>query len=265
MINLLLHDPIPRQQLNTFIFHALRPVIAAIGPWSSGYGLRPDNLEISVLVSSDANGIRFSQQTNPPASSVILEEIQEETLQDTAPVQPSTMEPMHNHSSELSQDNTGSATRSTADHNPRISQDSLGLAAVSAITMPSGPVVTRGRRTRAPAPISTTEVRRSNRSNKYNGFKTQQVTDTRPIISRVKPRLVPSIGSSSSAQVPQTDVIPPTPVHVLQEIGINRCAVPAAELTEEILVAAPQPTPASTQRTTTPPDEQVGEYADPMV
>lgn len=137
------------------------------------------------------------------------------------------------------------------DRNLRLAQDTRGLAAVSSIIEPAGPVVTRGRRARAPAPISTAEVRRSNRSNKYNGFKINQVTDARPTISRVKPRLVPSIGSSSSAQETHSDNAPPTPVHVLQEIGINRCAVPAAELTEEILNAAPEPASKSTARTGT--------------
>ena len=112
-------------------------------------------------------------------------------------------------------------------------------------------MVTRGRHARAPAPISTAEVRRSSRSNKYNGFKINQVTDTRPTISRVKPRLVPSIGSSSTAQETISEEVPPTPVHVLQEIGINRCAVPAAELSDDLLNAAPAPTSASASRSGT--------------
>lgn len=97
----------------------------------------------------------------PPCFLDVFEEIHEETLQDTAPAQPSMMEPMHNNSSEPPQDNTGSPTLSIADHNPRLSQESLGLAIVSAITMPSRPVVG------GPVILLTTKVRRSNRSNKY--------------------------------------------------------------------------------------------------
>lgn len=130
------------------------------------------------------------------------------------------------------------------------SDEPAGLAAVNSIMAPASPsVVTRGRRARAPAPISTVEVRRSNRSNKYNGFKVNQVIETRTTTSKVKPRLVPSIGSSSSAIEPNSEVVPHTPVHVLQSIGINRCAVPAAELTEDILTAAPAPSSAAS----TPP------------
>ena len=84
-----------------------------------------------------------------------------------------------------------------------------GLATVNSITEPAGLVVTRGRRARAPAPISTVEVRRSNRSSKCNGFKVNQVIDTRPTISRVKPRLVPSIGSSYSAHEMASEEVPP--------------------------------------------------------
>ena len=75
LLNLLLSDPIPRQRLNNFIFHALRPALATIGPWSSGYGMQSANVQVTVLVSSDVNGIALSQLLDPPRSSVVLEDI----------------------------------------------------------------------------------------------------------------------------------------------------------------------------------------------
>ena len=151
----------------------------------------------------------------------------------------------------------GSVTSPIAD---RIASDPPGLAAVNVVSLSSGPVITRGRRTRPVAPISTTEVRRSNHSNKYNGFKTQQVTDTLPVISRVKPRLAPSIGSSSKV-APQDEILPPTPVAVLQDIGINRCAIPPAELSEEIHNASPLPVQSTSQEMATDSLEPQGESA----
>ena len=140
-------------------------MIAAIGPWSAGYGLRPDNMDIVVIVSSGANGISFSRCPTAPSSAslVVIEEIQEETLQNALP------NPLNN---DLPLAITGTTTSSPEDHHVRMASDPLGLAAVNAITMPSGHVITRGHRTRPPPPISTTEVRRNNRSNKYNGFRT---------------------------------------------------------------------------------------------
>lgn len=111
---------------------------------------------------------------------------------------------------------------------------------MGSITAPSRPLVARGRRPHAPTPISMTEVHRSACANKYNGFRVLQVTDTRPTSSKVKPRVIPSAGSTSSADdMPPEEIPPPTPINVIQEIGINRCAVPAKELTEEALLAGP--------------------------
>ena len=90
LLNLLLSDPIPRQLLNNFIFHDLRPALATIGPWSSGYGMRSANVQVSVLVSSDDNGIVLSQLPSPQMSSVVLEDISENSLQNTQLLLPST-------------------------------------------------------------------------------------------------------------------------------------------------------------------------------
>ena len=63
--------------------------------------------------------------------------------------------------------------------------------------------------------------------------------DIRRSTSKVKPRLVPSFGSSSSAG----EIPPPTPVSTLQEIGVNCCAIPESELSYEALLAAPSSAP----------------------
>lgn len=133
------------------------------------------------------------------------------------------------------------------------SSEPPSLAAVNSILEPAGlAVVTHGRRAWAPSPTSNVEVRRSNHSNKYNGFKVNQVTETRTTNSKVKPRLVPSIESSSSAMDLTSEDVPPIPVHVLQAIGINKCAVPAAELTEDLPTVAPATSTASTDHPGTP-------------
>ena len=50
--------------------------------------------------------------------------------------------------------------------------------------------------------------------------------------------------SSSSVNADQVlgEIPSPTPISSLQDIGINRCAVPAEELTEEALLAVPSST-----------------------
>ena len=103
----------------------------------------------------------------------------------------------------------------------------------------------RPRRTRAAAPISTTEVRRSLRSNTYDGVKVPPLSDSRKNNSKVKPRVIPSIGTSASAATSAGEVPPPTPIVTLQSIGVNRCATPATELSEEALLAETSAVPKS--------------------
>lgn len=61
LMTLLLADPLPRQQLNRAIFSALRPLLATMGPWSHGYGLRQENLQVEIQVTIDTEGIQFNQ------------------------------------------------------------------------------------------------------------------------------------------------------------------------------------------------------------
>ena len=55
--------------------------------------------------------------------------------------------------------------------------------------------------------------------------------------SKVRPLLMPSIGSSSNAPRSDDAVPPPTPISTLVEIGVNRCAIPEDELTSKVLLA----------------------------
>lgn len=127
-------------------------------------------------------------------------------------------------------------------------QSSLGLMAPApsmglsqALSDALGQMITRGRRSKAQTPVISTEVRRSTRSTRYDGFRVPQVTDAHATISKVKPRSIPSAaaGSSSSmSEVPGNSAPPPTPIQTMQAIGINRCAIPPAELTEDALLGS---------------------------
>lgn len=53
--------------------------------------------------------------------------------------------------------------------------------------------------------------------------------------------------NTSPKNVQDAKVPPPTPISVMQAIGVQRCVVPAEELTEEALLAAPsEDTPTNT-------------------
>ena len=97
------------------------------------------------------------------------------------------------------------------------------------------------RKGKSQAPIDTATLRRSNRSNKYDGFRTNLLTESRTTKSKVKPHLLPSALPSAKEMEENTvntadeTVPPPTPVSTMQNIGTHLCAIPADELTDEIL------------------------------
>ena len=114
------------------------------------------------------------------------------------------------------------------------------MIAPHAVDLGAGTSVVR--KGKAKAPASVLEVRRSNRSNKYDGFKVPSVSDTKPKASKVKPRVVPSATDTPMEVVDHTVnqgdyILPPTPIQVLQHIGISKCAIPPAEVSEEALMA----------------------------
>ena len=105
---------------------------------------------------------------------------------------------------------------------PMEGEPDLGLAQV--LSDVPGPSTTRPRRSKCRAPLVTTEVRRSTRSTRFDGFRVPQITDVRTTSSKVKPRVIPSAAAGPSESVDQPP--PPTPLRTMQDIGINRCAVP---------------------------------------
>jgi hypothetical protein len=86
----------------------------------------------------------------------------------------------------------------------------------------------------------TTAVRRSPRNNIYKGFKVNMPTDSRKVKSKVSNRVIPDINTPSKdvfdpAEMDSPPVSPPTPIPVLQKIGINICGIPEQELEKEKL------------------------------
>ena len=69
----------------------------------------------------------------------------------------------------------------------------------------------------------TLNVSRSSRSNKFDGFKIRQVTDTKKKPSKVKPRVVPDavITKFNDVHIPPT-----TPMEVIQQVGIQQMCHP---------------------------------------
>jgi hypothetical protein len=102
----------------------------------------------------------------------------------------------------------------------------------------------------ADPPSCTTQVRRSFRCNKYDGFKPKNISDTKIAESKVKPRKVTSTlnichtEESSDAVILAQGNPPPahTPIPVMQSIGINLCGVPPEDLSPKKLMASVQET-----------------------
>lgn len=93
-------------------------------------------------------------------------------------------------------------------------------------------------------PLVVTNVRRSERSTRYQGFKPPSMADNPAKKSYVKPRKIPSalpaverlpsmstVGSTSN-QTPR-----PMTIEEIQQIGVNECGVPAEELMKAKLLS----------------------------
>jgi hypothetical protein len=94
------------------------------------------------------------------------------------------------------------------------------------------------------APECSSQVRRSTRSNKYDGFKQNNNPDVKPLKSKVKPRKIPRVkekilikGKDSAAT---SAVLPDTPIQVMQSIAVNLCGVPAEEISPQKLLSTLQ-------------------------
>jgi hypothetical protein len=107
--------------------------------------------------------------------------------------------------------------------------------------MPSEGIVA-GQKRKMEVPSDTAMVRRSPRKNKYDGFKVHLVSNTKVIKSKVMPRKVPAIkytAKEKGKKVLQNEEedLAPTPVPVLQSIGVNLCGLHPSEVSSQKLLA----------------------------
>jgi hypothetical protein len=95
-------------------------------------------------------------------------------------------------------------------------------------------------------PSCTTQVHRSTRCNKYDGFKPHNFSNSKPLKSKVKPRknhvmLVPADDEVSELTEKEQTLVTAsdhtTPIPILQSIGINLCGVPPEDLSPKKLPA----------------------------
>ena len=92
---------------------------------------------------------------------------------------------------------------------------------------------------KANVPLETTAVRRSTRSNRYDGFKVNQTLDIKQAKSKVRARAVPSVMAVSTAanpvQVVPPTTPPPTSIEQIQLVG-SRCGIASKDLSVEKLL-----------------------------
>jgi hypothetical protein len=141
-----------------------------------------------------------------------------------------------------------SAVRS-ADNPPLLDFPSDGIESDDSAVM-IGPIIGQKRKTTAVSvtPSCTTQVRRSTRCNKYDGFKPKIISDAKQVKSKVKPRKNPMMTATdgktgdkvivhSSDDSSNSNAPPHTPISVIQSIGVNLCGVPPEELSPKKLLA----------------------------
>ena len=128
--------------------------------------------------------------------------------------------------------------------------DELALTGSDSVPGASSAGMSKGKRGKNKAPISVMQVRRSNRSNKYDGFKVPLISDSKAKTSKVKPRVIPNMASAvvitELSDDHDAEVPPPLSIHEIQQIGATRCAIPPEELTEEVLLADQEGGPSNT-------------------
>lgn len=84
LLSLLLAEPIPRHQLNTSIYHALRPYLATVGPWRNAYGVWTETVHVEIQVTSVDDELQFTQIVQPQISSTITIQELDMTVADVA-------------------------------------------------------------------------------------------------------------------------------------------------------------------------------------
>ena len=91
-------------------------------------------------------------------------------------------------------------------------------------------------------------LHRSARTNKYDGFKVNQISDNRQSRSRVRARVVPTLRAVSMAAVPTSSAATacpaPTSVEEIQQEGV-RCGIPPEDLSAEKLLDGQQMAPST--------------------
>lgn len=266
--SLMINEFVPVMQLNSFVTRSLRPLTATFGPWAEGYGFAYDCLKLKVNMEQSQEGFSFTSAAQLSANgnsimTVSMGTISEDVLTSQLnmfPVLPvdSTTEPLR-----LTGNNDSSVTSVNYGGNSRISEiQDLGLASLQPEGNmiqhgPSGPMVTRGRKPKPKLPECSIQLRHSERSNKYDGFKVPPVSDTRPRASKVKARSVPSaVKPVMSEDLEEGEIPPPTTIHAIQEIGTH-CAVPAEEMTKELLCQDPTTASSSGAATGCPPSDSI--------
>lgn len=93
--------------------------------------------------------------------------------------------------------------------------------------------------------VDTSQLRRSTRSTRYDGFRAPQPTDGKISVSKVKQRIKPVVTVNSKAAAPHNSdqkaeeaVPPPMAIQTIQCIGTNLCGIPAEDLSAEKLLAS---------------------------
>ncbi|KAI5000749.1 hypothetical protein ZWY2020_010708 [Hordeum vulgare] len=132
------------------------------------------------------------------------------------------------------------------DNDSQVSDNSEGVEFIhSAMSVDShvSPSRKRGTKPKPTTPLCTTEIRRSPRSNKYMGFKVDQLSDACGHKSLIKPRMSMVISdpapSSFDEDASSSSAPPPSPMIIkdIQQIGTGLCGIHPEELTDECLLS----------------------------
>jgi hypothetical protein len=121
--------------------------------------------------------------------------------------------------------------------------DSGSSAECSTVSLP---LDNKGKGQLLTEPECTSQVRRSSRSNNYDGFNHKNLSEARATKSKVKQRKIPTVQQKirKPKKLPKNTIIQydpsvmaATPIPVLQAIGVKMCGVPPEEIDEGKLLA----------------------------
>lgn len=237
--SMLLNEPLSYVPITNFLSSNIMPTLATFGPWAHGYGLRPTNLNIQLVMTTADDGLLdvVATVTHSDDAGAYSSSTQFWSIDYSAP--PNTQAPSAT-LTELSEDldqTTGSLT-----NDMMASSDDVALTHFSEPVLGDSSVgVKQSKRSKSKAPVIVSQVHRSNRSNKYDGFKVSLITDSRPKTSKVRPRVTPNVASTvvitEISDEQAIEVPPPMSIPEIQQIGSHQCAIPPEELSEEVLLA----------------------------